>query len=349
MTPLIHIASILALLPIAFFLSPVGRLVLMSIGGAAVLIAIAPTSAWVILFTCCEALFLHRILLNLPKSSLVRQYVPYVLLLNLGYTDIVVGFDLENLSTLAVGFSLIRVFMTSKQLLSLPSASFVRQVGSLAAAGFFLPAIVVGPVFSGTTLWTQALSSTESPPSTTEQNYRKMFAGWILAALVAPWFTELAGGGSLDAWTAPLVMLALFSSLFTSFWGQSLVAEGGAALAGFIVPVNFNRPWLALDIRDFWNRWHISMAKFVMQYIFLPLNLRGLPPKMATIAAFVFMGLWHEVQIGYVLWGLAHGVLMVSAPRVTADSPALHRWVSRIGTFTLVVSLSYLANYWFKV
>lgn len=347
-TPITQIVVILAMLPIAHFLPRAGRLVLMSAAGAALLLVVAPGSAWMILIMCLEALLLEATLRNLPKKSMWRQYLPYLLLLNMFYTDIVNGFDGLDLATISVAFSVIRVFMTTKQLLSLPNTTWRSRVGSLAVGGFFLPALVVGPVFSGTTLWSQAKPTAVEAPGSTEWMYRKMFFGWLLAALVAPAFAQLAGGDGLDGWRAPLVLVALFLNLFAAFWGQSLVAEAGASLIGFTVPQNFNKPWLAIDIRDFWNRWHISMAKFVMQYVFLPLNLRGMKPKLATIAAFVFMGLWHEVDIGYLIWGLVHGVVMAYAPKVTPDSGRPARVLSRVGTLSLVIVLSYVANYAFK-
>ncbi len=182
----------------------------------------------------------------------------------------------------------------------------------------------------------------------TEWLYRKMFSGWLLATLVAPWMLELARGTELLRVWGPVTLVALFLNLFAGFWGQCLIAESGAALAGFTIPQNFDRPWLAVDIRDFWNRWHISMARFVMQYIFLPLNLRGVKPKVATTLAFVFMGFWHEVQIGYIIWGLTHGLVMANAPRITAGSSARARLVSRFSTLSLVIVVSYVANYAFK-
>jgi D-alanyl-lipoteichoic acid acyltransferase DltB (MBOAT superfamily) len=177
--------------------------------------------------------------------------------------------------------------------------------------------------------------------------YRKLAFGWFLSVLVTPWMFDLAGGSDLGRATAPLVMLALFANLFAGFWGQSLIAEAGAALSGFKVPQNFDQPWRATDIREFWNRWHISMAKFVTQYVFLPLNLRKVPPKVATIAAFTFMGLWHELRPGYIIWGVSHGVVMAFAPRVTTEASAWVRWTSRLLTLSLVVVLSYVANYAF--
>lgn len=346
-TPITHVVAILAMLPIAHFLPRVGRLVLMSGAGAVLLLWVAPASAWFILLTCLEALLVEALLRRLPKTSLKRQYLPYLLLVNMFYTDIVNGFELD-LATLSVAFSVIRIFMTTKQLLSSATTTFAGRVVSIAVGGFFLPALVVGPVFSGTTLWAQARPEGDQPEGTTEWMYRKMFFGWLLAALVAPGFAQWAGGDGLARGTAPLVLIALFFNLFASFWGQSLVAEAGSSLVGFTVPVNFNRPWLATDIRDFWNRWHTSMARFVMQYIFLPLNLRGMKPKIATVAAFVFMGLWHEVRVGYVIWGLAHGVFMAYGPQITPESGRVARGVSRVGTLALVIILSYVANYAFK-
>ena len=111
--------------------------------------------------------------------------------------------------------------MTTKQLLGLPNTTWTSRIGSLAVGGFFLAVIVIGPVLSGTTLWSQAKPGGKEAEGTTEWLYRKMFSGWILAALAAPGIAQLAGGASLDRWTAPLVMIALFLNLFASFWGLS--------------------------------------------------------------------------------------------------------------------------------
>lgn len=348
LTPLAVILTTLVTLPVAHFLPRTGRLVLLSAAGAALLLFVAPASCWVITLVCVQALVLEALLRRLPKASLVRQYLPYVLLLNMFYTDLANAWPGLDLATAGVAFSVIRVFMTTKQLLAMRESTWQARLVSVAAGGFFVPALAVGPVFSGTTLWTQAQPGGKEPEGTTESMYRMLFAGWLLAVLVGPGLTQLtADGGPVDR-VFPLTVLALFLSLFAAFWGQSLIAQAGAALAGFTVPQNFNRPWLAVDMRDFWNRWHISMAKFVMQYIYLPLNLRGVPPKIATVAAFVFMGLWHEVKPGYLLWGLAHGVILAYGPKVAPTSGRGVRLLSRVLTLSVVVSLSYLANHALK-
>ncbi|MEY2754422.1 MAG: hypothetical protein RJB65_780 [Actinomycetota bacterium] len=343
--PLTHIVLLLAVLPLGMFLPRVARLVLLTVVGMGAMLALVPAAFWVISLTCLEGLALEFGLRRLPKKSMWRQYLPYVLLLNLFTTDLAAAFSPGTFLLAGVAFAVVRVFMTTKQLLGASSTGRGERWVSMFAGGFFLPALVVGPVFSGTTLWAQR--GAEPELGTTESMYRKLAFGWFLSVLVTPWMFDLAGGSDLGRATAPLVMLALFANLFAGFWGQSLIAEAGAALSGFKVPQNFDQPWRATDIREFWNRWHISMAKFVTQYVFLPLNLRKVPPKVATISAFTFMGLWHEVRPGYIIWGVCHGVVMAFAPRVTAESPAWVRWTSRVLTLSLVVVLSYVANYAF--
>jgi len=350
MTPLAHIVTLLVVMPFLHFLPRRGRLILLTIVGAAFMLFLVPAAFWIIGITVVEAMVIERVLRNLPKKSMWRQYAPYVLLLNFFSTDVITGFwSREHLATAGVAFAVVRVFMTTKQLLGTKTTTFDQRLVSTFAGGFFLPVVVVGPVVSGTSLWDQTTGSKDEPGlGTTESMYRKLFGGWLLAALVSDWCFQRAGGADLHRATAPLVMVALFGFLFAAFWGQSLIAEGGAALAGFEVPRNFDKPWLATDIRDFWNRWHISMAKFVTQYVFLPLNLRGVKAQIATVTAFVFMGLWHEVKPGYIIWGLAHGLLMVFAPKASVMNGRVARIANRIGTLAVVISLSYVANYAFK-
>jgi D-alanyl-lipoteichoic acid acyltransferase DltB (MBOAT superfamily) len=347
-SPANHILLLLVALPLVHFFSLKVRLWILSALGAAVLLFVSAGSFWIVGVTILEGLLLERVLRNRKRNSMWRQYLPYLLLLNVFTSDLLSGpWKSQHIMTLGVAFAVVRVFMTTKQLLGTTS-TLHQRIASMCSGGFFLPVIIVGPVLSGTNLWSQT-NAEEADLGTTEFMYRKMFFGWILATLVSPWMAQRVSDPHLESWTAPFIMLALFGFLFTSFWGQSLIAEAGASLAGFSVPQNFNRPWMATDIRDFWNRWHTSMAKFVTQYIFIPLNLRGVKPKVATLIAFVFMGLWHEVKIGYILWGLVHGLLMAFAPKATELNSRTARVLNRVLTLSAVISISYVANYAFKI
>lgn len=241
----------------------------------------------------------------------------------------------------SISFSTIRIFMTAKQLLSARKTRPVRDARWIFVAAFFLPALVVGPVFSGTDL--QKQSEAAEPEPVTLRDYRMILQGLVLATLINPGFGQLTDLLKLvlqpKVAAAPLYFLALF----TAFWGQSLVAEHTSRFFGFRLPVNFDAPWKAANIREFWSRWHRSMAEFVTQYIFLPLNLRGITPRLATVAAFVFMGFWHNLSVGYFIWGISHGLLLAYWPK--REFTGMAGITVRIGTWAAVIGLSYIANY----
>lgn len=281
---------------------------------------------------------------GLERDTAWRKYGVYLLLPNFLFVDLhPLGFGV-NVETLAISFSTIRIFMTAKQLLSARKTRPVRDARWIFVAGFFLPALVVGPVFSGTDL--QKQSEAEEPDGVTLRDYRMVLQGLVLAILVNPALGLVIDlvklpkvAGLPDAGAAPLYFL----SLFAAFWGQSLVAEHTSRFFGFRLPVNFDAPWKAANIREFWSRWHRSMAEFVTQYIFLPLNLRGLSPRLATVTAFVFMGLWHNLSVGYAVWGISHGLLLAFWPK--RDFTGATGLAAGIGTWAAVIGLSYIANY----
>jgi D-alanyl-lipoteichoic acid acyltransferase DltB (MBOAT superfamily) len=84
-------------------------------------------------------------------------------------------------------------------------------------------------------------------------------------------------------------------------------------MLGFDLPSNFNRPYLATSLRDFWRRWHISLSTWLRDYLYIPLGGdRGSSWRTARNLALVMLlgGLWHGAAWGFVLWGAAHGVML---------------------------------------
>ncbi len=341
-SPLIHVILILgAWLVCRAFPWQWGVHVLTLFGILAVAI-FAPVAAGFILLTVIEAMVLVLILKQLPRGSNWRQYAPYILLANLLFVDLHNWLLNMPVATLAISFSTIRVFMTTKQLLSTRKALPRSDTYWILPAAFFLPAIVIGPVFSGTELRDQNRATMPREPVL--RDARMVLQGLVLAILVSPLFGELVDDIDSDAVIAlPIIAPLLFLQLFAAFWGQSLVAEHTSRFFGYRLPVNFDHPWKARTIKEFWARWHRSMAGFVVQYIFLPLNLRGVPPRLATIAAFVFMGVWHNLSIGYFVWGVAHGFLMAfTSDRVHTGAQGV---MIRVALWIGVIALSWFANY----
>jgi D-alanyl-lipoteichoic acid acyltransferase DltB (MBOAT superfamily) len=139
---------------------------------------------------------------------------------------------------------------------------------------------------------------------------KKVLLASRLARLADPLFSA-ATDRVLDfgeAWTASL---AFSLQLFLDFSAYTEMAIGIALMFGLLLPENFRRPYLALDLRDFWRRWHISLSRFVRDYLYIPLggNRRG-PARyvMATLVTMALAGLWHGAGWTYAAWGLWHGV-----------------------------------------
>jgi len=132
-----------------------------------------------------------------------------------------------------------------------------------------------------------------------------------------------------DAWTA---VLGFSFQLFFDFSAYTEMAIGTALLFGLLLPENFRRPYIATDLRDFWRRWHISLSKFLRDYLYIPLGGSRAGPARYVLATMLTMGLcglWHGAGWTYVIWGLWHGVGLVAChgwQRLGRPMPALLGW-----------------------
>jgi alginate O-acetyltransferase complex protein AlgI len=141
--------------------------------------------------------------------------------------------------------------------------------------------------------------------------FKKVALADELADFSDPVFAQALTGSippMSSAWTAAL---AYSLQLYYDFSGYSDMAIGLAGMFGLWLPINFNAPYRALDIRDFWRRWHITLSKFFRDYLYIPLggNRGGFLRVGATVMATMLLcGLWHGAGWTFVLWGGLHGV-----------------------------------------
>lgn len=102
--------------------------------------------------------------------------------------------------------------------------------------------------------------------------------------------------------------------LYADFSGYSHIAIGCMRMLGFSVPENFRAPYFAPSVREFWNRWHISLSSWLRDYIYIPLggSRRGTARTcLNLLVTFLISGLWHGTGAQFVVWGLLHGVYLV--------------------------------------
>ncbi len=111
-----------------------------------------------------------------------------------------------------------------------------------------------------------------------------------------------------EAWTGAL---AFTFQLFLDFSAYSEMALGIGLMLGLALPENFNAPYAAVDLRDFWRRWHMTLSRFLRDYVYIPLGGSRNGPFVfvfATIYTMGLCGLWHGAGWTFVAWGLMHGV-----------------------------------------
>jgi len=147
--------------------------------------------------------------------------------------------------------------------------------------------------------------------------------------------------GDLTLPVAWLGILCYTFQIYFDFAGYSDMAIGIGRMIGFHIPENFNLPYIATSIRDFWRRWHISLTNCLRDYLYIPLGGNRVS-KVRTYfnlwIVFVLCGLWHGASWTFIFWGVYHGVLLTGErtlpERITGKIPG---FLLLIGTFILVL------------
>lgn len=142
-----------------------------------------------------------------------------------------------------------------------------------------------------------------------------LFKKVILADTFAQWatmgFDQKESLTFLEGWSTSL---SYTFQLYFDFSGYSDMAIGAALLFCIKLPINFNSPYKALDIQDFWRRWHITLSRFLRDYLYVPLggNRHGpLRTGINLLITFILGGLWHGAGWMFVCWGALHGLALV--------------------------------------
>jgi D-alanyl-lipoteichoic acid acyltransferase DltB (MBOAT superfamily) len=150
--------------------------------------------------------------------------------------------------------------------------------------------------------------------------FKKVVIADSFAQWVAPGFDQGVELGFFAAW---LTSLSYTFQLYFDFSGYTDMAIGAALLFNIRLPINFNSPYQAVNIQDFWRRWHITLSRFLRDYLYIPLggSRQGWArTQLSLMLTFVLGGLWHGASWMFVIWGALHGVATV-----------LHRWWQRLG------------------
>jgi alginate O-acetyltransferase complex protein AlgI len=172
-----------------------------------------------------------------------------------------------------------------------------------------------------------------------------VLGNFLVSIRFAEWIErEFTRGSAAEAY---LDCLRYGLNLYFQFGGYSDVAIGFAMLTGVRVAENFRWPFLAGNIAEFWRRWHITLSEWCRDYVFMPVASWSRNPSLAIVASMVVLGVWHELSLRYLAWGLYHGLGLAvwrawerrrPAPqRTSGPAAALRRGLAVVVTFHFVV------------
>jgi len=183
----------------------------------------------------------------------------------------------------------------------------------------FFPQLVAGPIARSSSLLPQC----QKPRVVTDEMiqrglfliligmFRKVAIADTCGAMADDVFQNPAGHNS---WHLVLGAIWYALQIYCDFAGYSDLARGSALLFGFNLTLNFNHPYLAQNMSEFWTRWHISLSSWLRDYLYIPLggNRKGKARTyMNLMLTMLLGGLWHGASWNFVLWGLIHGIALV--------------------------------------
>jgi len=220
---------------------------------------------------------------------------------------------------LPVGISFI-TFQSSSYLIDFYLGKVPRERNFLRFANFvcFFPIVMAGPIERAGHL----LPQFHQFPTIRLSNFTDglslflvgLFKKMALAGYLAFYVDRVYDNPSVCS--APALILGTIAfgwQLFFDFSGYTDMARGVAKLMGFDLVLNFNNPYLATGLGDFWHRWHISFSRWILDYIFMPLQMywrewRYAGTAAALVITFLVSGIWHGAAWTFVIWGALHGL-----------------------------------------
>ncbi len=208
----------------------------------------------------------------------------------------------------------------------------IRRPMDFALFSIFFPSLVAGPIKR----YTQFIPSLHTGLARVEltdvaAGAQRIALGFFKKVVIADNLTLALNYHekdftTLDAAQSWLFLAGLAVRILCDFSGYSDIAIGLARLMGVTLPENFNWPYRATSIQDFWQRWHISLSSWIRDYVYIPLggSRHGVARKLLNgLIAFTLCGIWHGPAWNFALWGLWHGLgLAVESSYQAALGPA---------------------------
>ena len=210
------------------------------------------------------------------------------------------------------------------------------------------PQLVAGPIVRYTDLEAQLIARPKPEYPEMREGLRRFCTGLAKKVLLADAMGRLWGSingnfavaGALGAWVG---LLAFSFQIFFDFSGYSDMAIGLCRCMGFRIPENFDRPYQARSLTDFWRRWHMTLTDWFRAYVYIPLggSRRGrIRRDLNVLVVWALTGLWHGAGWNFVLWGLYFALLLIFEKRFLLKNRIwlkIPGWIRQLLTFLAVM------------
>ncbi|GAB5538493.1 MAG: peptidoglycan O-acetyltransferase [Salibacteraceae bacterium] len=222
----------------------------------------------------------------------------------------------------------------------------------------FFPQLIAGPIVHHKEMMPQF-----ADPESRKLNYENIALG--IYVFVLGLFKKLAIADTFAIWAtkgfditselslieAWITSLSYSFQLYFDFSGYTDMAIGVALMFNIRLPINFNSPYKAVNIQDFWRRWHITLSRFLRDYIYIPLggNRKGELRTMTNLfLTFLIGGIWHGAGWTFVFWGVLHGVALIFHRVFQKTNISIPRVIAVLLTFNFVniAWVFFRANSW---
>ena len=210
----------------------------------------------------------------------------------------------------------------------------------------FFPQLIAGPIVHHSEMMPQFAKTRNKV-----KNYRNIAMGLFIFSIglfkkvvIADTFATWATNGfdiapTLNLFAAWATSLSYTFQLYFDFSGYTDMAIGIALLFNIKLPINFNSPYKATNIQDFWRRWHITLSRFLKDYIYIPLggNRKGeFRTYTNLMATFILGGIWHGAGWTFMFWGFLHGAALVIHRAWSKLGFKLWTWLAWLITFNFI-------------
>lgn len=196
-----------------------------------------------------------------------------------------------------------------------------KHLGYYALYVLFYPQLVAGPIERPQNVIPQLKSNIVFDPQNLLEGLRLMTWGFFKKLVIADKAALYVAivYNHPERYCSWNVMIAIFLfslQIYCDFSGYTDIARGAARTMGYNLMINFNRPFFAANMREFWHRWHISLSTWFRDYVYIPLGgSRGttFQTTIALLVVFALSGLWHGAGWNFIIWGLLNGVYVIVA------------------------------------